>query len=134
MVVDRFNVLSIAAGTALGNIATKAISAGASVLKSFTLDPVLDGLSEWETQMGAIQTILANTQSKGTTMDDVTASLDELNLYADKTIYNFSEMTRNIGLFTAAGVGLKESTAAIKGISNLAAMMGANSMQATENL
>ena len=130
-VADRFNVLSIAAGTALGNIATKAISAGASVLKSFTLDPVLDGLSEWETQMGAIQTILANTQSKGTTMADVTASLDELNLYADKTIYNFSEMTRNIGLFTAAGVGLKESTAAIKGISNLAAMMGANSMQAT---
>ena len=38
--------------------------------------------------------ILANTKSKGTTIDQVNVALDQLNDYADKTIYNFGEMTR----------------------------------------
>lgn len=47
------------------------------------------------------------------------------------TIYNFTEMTRNIGTFTAAGVDLDTSVAAIKGIANLAAVSGSNSQQAS---
>ena len=39
-------------------------------------------------------------------------------------------MTTNIGRFTAAGVGLSDSVAAIKGLSNLAAASGANATQA----
>ena len=58
---------------------------------------------------------LANTSSKGTTLDQVNNALDELNHYADMTIYNFTEMARNIGTFTAAGVDLDTSVAAIKG-------------------
>jgi len=58
-------------------------------------------------------------------------ALDELNHYADMTIYNFTEMTRNIGTFTAAGVDLDTSVAAIKGIANLAAVSGSNSQQAS---
>ena len=40
-------------------------------------------------------------------------------------------MTRNIGTFTAAGVGLEDSAVAIKGIANLAAASGSSSMQAS---
>lgn len=68
---------------------------------------------------------------KATTLDDVNAALDELNEYADRTIYNFTEMTRNIGTFTAAGVDLDTSVAAIKGIANLAAVSGSSSQQAS---
>ena len=82
-----------------------------------------------QTQINAVQTILANTSSKGTTLDQVNHALDELNHYADMTIYNFTEMTRNIGMFTAAGVDLDTSVAAIKGIANLAAVSGSNSQQ-----
>lgn len=89
-----------------------------------------DGFGEYETQINGIQTIMANTASKGTTMQDVNKALQELNIYADKTIYNFAEMTRNIGTFTAAGVDLETSTAAIKGIANLAAVSGSSSQQA----
>ena len=53
------------------------------------------------------------------------------NYYADKTIYNFTEMTRNIGTFTAAGVKLDTSVNAIKGIANLAAASGSTSQQAS---
>ena len=89
------------------------------------------GFSEYETQINSVQTILANTQSKGTTLDDVNAALDTLNAYADKTIYNFTEMTRNIGTFTAAGIDLDTSVTAIQGIANLAAVSGSTSQQAS---
>ena len=96
-----------------------------------TIEPVHTGFQEYETQIGAVQTILANTQSKGSTLDDVNAALDELNTYADQTIYNFTEMTRNIGTFTAAGVDLEKAVTSIKGIANLAAVSGSTSQQAS---
>lgn len=126
----KFSSLQVIATTALANITNAAVNAGKNLVSSFTVDPIVQGFQEYETQMNAIQTILANTQSKGTTLDEVKDALAELNAYADQTIYNFTEMTRNIGTFTAAGVGLKESTAAIKGIANLAAVSGSNSTQA----
>ena len=127
----RFSIMANAASVAIGNLASNVISQAASMVKSFTLDPIIDGFKEYELQLNATQTILANTASKGEDLSTVTAALDELNKYADDTIYNFTEMTTNIGRFTAAGVGLKDSVAAIKGMSNLAAVMGADANQAT---
>jgi tape measure domain-containing protein len=101
------------------------------ITKSLTVEPIKTGLQEYETQINSIQTILANTESKGSTLQDVNSALAELNTYADKTIYNFTEMTRNIGTFTAAGVDLDTSVAAIKGIANLAAVSGSTSQQAS---
>jgi len=69
--------------------------------------------------------------TKGSTLEDVNKALDELNKYADQTIYNFTEMTRNVGTFTAAGVDLDTSVQAIKGIANLAAVSGSSSQQAS---
>jgi tape measure domain-containing protein len=127
----RFSIMANVASVAIGNLASNVISQAASMVKSFTLDPIIDGFKEYELQLNATQTILANTASKGEDLSTVTAALDELNKYADDTIYNFTEMTTNIGRFTAAGVGLKDSVAAIKGMSNLAAVMGADANQAT---
>ena len=130
-VTAKFSALSVIGMTALANITNSAINTGKQLLKSLTIDPIKTGFSEYETKMGAIQTILTNTSHQGTTLDDVNAALAELNTYADKTIYNFAEMTRNIGTFTAAGVDLDTSTAAIKGIANLAAASGSSSQQAS---
>ena len=127
----RFSALEVMGVTALANITNCAVNAGKRVLKALTLDPVKSGFEEYETQINAVQTILANTSSKGTTLEQVNAALDELNHYADMTIYNFTEMTRNIGTFTAAGVDLETSVGAIKGIANLAAVSGSTSQQAS---
>ena len=127
----KFDALQVMAVTALSNITNQAVNAGKRIVSALTLDPIKTGFTEYETKINAVQTILANTASKGTTMSDVTKALDELNEYADKTIYNFAEMTRNIGTFTAAGVGLEEATSAIQGIANLAAASGANSQAAS---
>lgn len=127
----KFSALEVMAVTALANITNSAVNAGKRIASALTIAPIKSGLQEYETQINAVQTILANTQSKGTTIDQVNAALDELNHYADKTIYNFTEMTRNIGTFTAAGVGLEDSVASIKGIANLAAVAGSNSQKAS---
>lgn len=127
----RFSALEVVAVTALANITNSVVNTSKKMLSAFTVDPIVSGFSEYETQINAIQTILANTQSKGTTLDDVNTALDTLNTYADKTIYNFTEMTRNIGTFTAAGVDLNTSVTAIQGIANLAAISGSTSQQAS---
>lgn len=130
-VADKFKATSVIALTALTNITNKAVNAGLNLAKSLTIAPISQGLQEYETQLNAIQTVLANTQAAGTKLSDVNSAFAELNTYADKTIYNFTEMTRNIGTFTAAGVELKTATASIKGIANLAALSGSNSQQAS---
>lgn len=127
----KFSALQVMGITALQNITNAAISAGKQLTDAITIDPVKDGFAEYETQMNSVQTILANTQKEGTNIDQVNKALKELNTYADQTIYNFTEMTRNIGTFTAAGVKLDDSVSAIKGIANLAAVSGSTSQQAS---
>ena len=127
----KFSALEVVGMTALMNITNTAMAAGRKLVSAITIDPVKDGFAEYETQMNAVQTILANTQKEGTNVKIVNAALDELNHYADKTIYNFTEMTRNIGTFTAAGVKLDTSVSAIQGIANLAAVSGSTSQQAS---
>lgn len=131
VVSAKFSALQVMGVTALANITNSAVNSAKAMISTITIDPVRDGLTEYETQMNAIQTILANTQKEGTDVERVNAALRELNTYADKTIYNFTEMTRNIGTFTAAGVKLDDSVSAIKGIANLAAVSGSNSQQAS---
>ncbi|UVK63608.1 tape measure protein [Streptomyces phage Doxi13] len=129
-VAGRFTALQQIATGALHNIGARISESAIQMGKSLTLEPLIDGFHEYETNLNSIQTILANTQASGATLKDVNHELNELNHYSDQTIYNFSEMAKNIGTFTAAGVDLKTSTAAIKGIANLAALSGSNSEQA----
>lgn len=127
----KFSALEVMAVTALQNITNSALNAGKKIAYALTIDPIKSGLQEYETQINATQTILANTQKEGANINDVNRALSELNKYADLTIYNFTEMTRNIGTFTAAGVDLNTSVNAIKGIANLAAVSGSTSQQAS---
>ena len=130
-VISNMGLMEVAGVASLGGIAAKAVSVGGELVKALTIDAAKAGFEEYELQLNSVQTILANTASKGEDINTVNAALDELNTYADQTIYNFGEMTRNIGTFTAAGVGLKESTSAIKGLSNLAAASGSSANQAS---
>ena len=127
----KFSAFQVVAMTTLSNITNSAVNTGKRLVSALIIDPIKTGFQEYETQIGAVQTILANTQHEGTNLQQVNRALDELNTYADKTIYNFTEMTRNIGTFTAAGVNLRTSVDSIKGIANLAAISGSTSQQAS---
>lgn len=127
----KFSALYTYADQTMRGITDSVNRTAKKMVSALTIDPIKSGLSEYETQINSVQTILANTQAKGTNIDQVNGALDELNKYADKTIYNFTEMTRNIGTFTAAGVDLDKSVQSIKGIANLAAVSGSSSQQAS---
>lgn len=124
----KFSALQIAGITALTNITNQAVNAGKRIAASLTIDPVKTGFNEYELKMGSIQTIMAST---GESLEVVNGYLNELNEYSDKTIYSFSDMTQNIGKFTNAGVKLEDAVAAIQGISNEAALSGANANEAS---
>ena len=129
--LDKISTGVIAKFSVINNLTNQLMHTGKRMVNALTIDPVKTGFHEYETQINAIQTILSNTRQEGTNVEIVNRALDELNKYADKTIYNFTEMTRNIGTFTAAGVKLDTSVNAIKGIANLAAVSGSTSQQAS---
>ena len=131
---NNFSALEIAGITVLTNIVNKAVEAGEALVKSLTIDPISTGFSEYEEKINSIQTILMgahNADGTAVTLDQVNDKIQELNLYADKTIYSFADMTKNIGKFTNAGVDLDMAVAAIQGVSNEAAVSGANAEQAS---
>lgn len=136
-VQDGFGMMEMIGLQAMSRISNAVLDMGQKLVNAVTIDPIKSGLEEYETQINAVQTIMSNTEEafKDSTeqehLNEVNKALDELNTYADKTIYNFTEMTRNIGTFTAAGVSLDESKTAIQGIANMAAVSGSNAQQAS---
>ena len=124
----KFSALGIIAITALQNITNSVINTGKKIVSSLTLDPVMDGFREYELKMNSVQTIMNGT---GATLEEVSFKLNELNTYADRTIYSFGDMTSNIGKFTNAGVGLDDAVGAIQGVANAAALSGSNATQAS---
>lgn len=125
---SKFSALEIVGVTALVNIANQAINTGKHMLNSLTIAPISQGFQEYELKMGSVQTIVASTGEK---LSTVNKYLEDLNTYSDKTIYSFKDMTSNIGKFTNAGVKLKDAVSAIKGVSNVAAVSGANAAEAS---
>lgn len=124
----KFSALQVAGMTAINNITTSLMGLAQNLVQTFAIEPKTTGFDEYELKMGSIQTIMAST---GASLDEVNGYLDELNVYADKTIYSFSDMTENIGKFTNAGVDLKSAVKAIQGVSNEAAVSGANANEAS---
>ena len=124
----KFSALEVAAVTALSNIVNRAVNAGLRIANALTIQPITQGYNEYELKLGSIQTIMMST---GESMETVNRYLEELNTYADRTIYSFSDMTANIGKFTNAGVSLDMAVKAIQGVSNVAAVSGANAAEAS---
>lgn len=130
-ITSRLTAMKVIGISALATLASRATVVGLGLVHTFAINPIKAGFESYEQQINATKTILANTAASGTKLPQVTATLKELNQYANLTIYNFAEMAKNIGTFTAAGVALKPATAAIKGIANLAALSGSNTQQAS---
>lgn len=124
----KFSAFQVAGITAISNITNSLLGLGKNLINTFAIEPRTQGFSEYELKMGSVQNIMNAT---GASVEEVGRYLYELNTYADKTIYSFSDMTANIGKFTNAGVGLDKAVAAIQGISNEAAISGANANEAS---
>lgn len=124
----KFSALEVMGVTALANITNTAVEAGKRIIKSLTIDPVMDGFKEYELTMNTIQTIMNST---GKSADEVKKKLESLDEYADKTVYSTADMFNNIYKFTNAGIDLDTATKAMIGIANATADAGQGAQQAS---
>lgn len=127
---SRFSVI----GEQVHQFVTNIVNQTKRLVDQAMIEPIRDGFNEYELKMGSVQTILNsafNRAGEAVTLEEVNYQLNELNKYADRTIYSFKDMTANIGKFTNAGVALEDAVAAIQGVSNVAAVSGANAADAS---
>jgi len=125
---SKFSAMGIVGITVLQNLTTAAMNMGEKLVRSaLGIDEIKAGFASYEVKVNAVKTVMAGT---GESIADVTRSLDELNNYSDRTIYSFQDMTENISKFTNAGMSSKAAATAIQGISNVAAISGANTGEA----
>lgn len=99
-------------------------------INKFTYAPLMDGLNEYATQLENFQAIVQNTSQWFDSGDSVgqieaiTGALDELNAYADKTIYKYSDMMNAVSGFVQGGLTVDDATSVAKGLASLTAYMG----------
>ena len=118
---NRFSTLGIIGMTSIQKIADMAITTGKNLIKSLTIDPIMDGYNDYGEKLTSIQTI---TNATGESIQTVEKYFKELDVYADKTIYNLSDMTASFAKFTNVGISMNKSIPAIKGIANMVAVAG----------
>lgn len=130
----KFSALETIATTALVNITNEAVNAGKQLLASLSVDQISAGWGKYAEKTSAVQTIMAATakdfDDTGEQMEYVNSQLEKLNWFTDETSYSFLDMVNNIGKFTSNRIPLDESVTAMQGISNWAALSGANVTEA----
>lgn len=129
-VSSKFSALGIVGVRVLQNITDSVYNTGTQLAKSLSVDQITAGWDKYSQKTQAVQTIMAATAKQFTDTDVqmayVNDQLSQLNWYTDETSYNFLDMVNNIGKFTANNIGLEDSVTAMQGISNWAAISGAN--------
>ena len=110
------------------DLASKIVNSVESAVRSLTIQPISQGWSQYENEVESVRTIMSST---GRSIQDVEKNLEDLTVYADKTVYSLQDMTSNIGKFTNNGVPLEKATRAMMGIANAAADAGQGTQQAS---
>lgn len=121
---------SVVAFAWIADEAIKAKNAVEGFVKSVTVDQISAGFTKYGEKTSAVQTIMAATakdfSDQGEQMEFVNGQLEKLNWFTDETSYNFLDMVSNIGKFTSNNVKLDQAVTSMQGISNWAAISGAN--------
>ena len=126
-VKGKFSMLEGIATVALGNIASRAITAGASLLSKWTVAPIVQGYQEYERELDSTRILVAALGKEE--QDHITETMRELEQYAKTTKYNSQQMNSSLAQFVNAGIDLDKAKVALKGFGNLAATAGASTQQ-----
>jgi putative tail protein len=126
-VKGKFSMLEGIATVALGNIASRAITAGASLLNKWTLAPIVQGYQEYERELDSTRILVAALGKEE--QDHITATMRDLEQYAKTTKYNSQQMNSALAQFVNAGIDLDKANVALRGFGNLAASAGASTAQ-----
>ena len=123
----RFSAFQTIATGALLEIGKQVVELGEKIAKNLVFDQFSAGWQKFADKTQAVGTLM----SQGFSMDEVNEQLEKLMFYTDETSYNFVDMVSTIGKFTASGQTLQDSTTALMGIANWAALSGQNASVAS---
>ena len=113
----------------INRLTNSVMNLGRSITANLTR-PIREGMQTYEQQIKATQITMNALNLKGKQGEaKVRYYLKDLNKYSDETIYRFSDMTTSLSKFVSAGVNINDATEAIKGLGNVAALSGADTMQ-----
>lgn len=124
-----FSSFGVVGFSVINRLTNSVINLGRSITANLTR-PIREGMQTYEQQIKATQTTMNALNLKGKEGEaKVRYYLKDLNKYSDETIYRFSDMTASLSKFVSAGVNINDATEAIKGLGNVAALSGADTMQ-----
>lgn len=128
-VVAKFKIMDAVAFSAINRITNSVISFGERTAKTLLgINALKDGFDEYSLTMNTIQTLVNST---GDSMEYIKKQLNDLDDYADKTVYSTRDMFDNIYKFTNAGIKLEDAKTAMIGIANATAYAGQGAQQAS---
>ena len=130
-ITDNVEKMASKSYTILDRMKDKIIDNIAGKLVNYVQENTVGQLQKGWTKYADMTTSVATLKSQGYAMDKITDQLERLNYFTDETSYNFTDMVREIGKFTASGQSLEDATTAMMGIANWAALSGKNANDAS---
>lgn len=88
------------------------------------VDPVSNMLEGWNKYAEKTQSVATIMAATGKSIEAVDQQMERLLYFTDETSYSFTDMTSNIGKFTANGIELEAASTAMQGIATWAARSG----------
>lgn len=118
---ERFSALEVVGITAMVRITNKAIDTGEKLVKSLSIDQVMNGWNKYAQKTASVQTIMNAT---GKSITKVNQYLEKLMWFSDETSYGFTDMTQALSTLTAAGGDIEKMIPMIMGMANATAYAG----------
>lgn len=126
-IASKFSTMGAVGFTILQNLINKAIQFSAQLAKTVIVDPVANGFKQYEQVMKS--TMMLKTNLGAGASDAIKASIADLTKYANLTVYNVTDMLGSLAQMSNQGIDLGSSTTAIKGLGNVAASAGVDTLQ-----
>ena len=117
----KIDVLSMAANWAVKNVVDPLMNSAKSILKSFTIDPIISGYDRYTEKVSSVQTLLNST---GLSIESVNNYLNRLSTFSDETSYSFTQMTSALATMTSAGGDIETLIPMLEGVANATAFAG----------
>lgn len=124
---EGFTAMEIVGMRVISNLTDSVYNFASKTIKSFTIDPIMQGMGKFGEKTTAVSTLTA----QGYELEKVNKLMEDLNWFTDETSYNFTDMVGNIAKFTATGQDLDSSVTAMEGIALWAAVSGQNAQKAS---
>lgn len=95
------------------------------------VDPISNMIGGWDKYAEKTKSVATIMAATGDSMEYVNEQMQRLLYFSDETSYSFTDMTSNIGKFTANGIELESASTAMQGIATWAARSGQNATTAS---